>query len=448
MFQKIFLFLILFLSGFSRLPSVYAEEFMSPDLGRQIAELQKGMQSLQGVVVDLQKTVTSQNALIAAQSSRLEVLEGSRAVQMPSAGPAQTSGSSGPSLRGLAQSIQPDIGVAGTVQAHLTENTEDEEGKDTIALKELELGLSQYVDPFSRLDAILAFNDAIEDQNVEIEEAYYTRWGLPLGFSTQLGKFRSKIGKANLVHTHALETADYPLVIQDFFGEHGLSSSGVRLQNMIPNPWDVPLEISGEVLRGNNGTSFSGKSRRPIFNLHGKTFFETSDSSQLELGLTTLFGDENPTRTLVDGDGVESELENPGGQDRYGVRVFGADATMNWILPEGKTAKWQNEIYLQGRSRNPHPNDDPWGFYSLLDYRFSPRFSAGIRFDYVQPLDVTKEHFETYGISPYLTFWQSEFASFQIQYQHLEPASADAKTDDGVYLRCNFLVGSHQHPVQ
>ena len=391
--------------------------------------LYDNMQQLQRAVEGLKMTVESQNEVIKNQSIKIDALEKGGSVPGGVAVPAPQGA---PKIVGLSQGFNPEIGVVGTVQAHLTEDNADEEGKDTIALKELELGIAQYVDPYSRLDAIITFNDNLEPQNVDIEEAYYSHWGLPFGFRAQIGKFRSKIGKQNLKHLHALENADYPEVIKDFFGDEGLAASGIRLVNDIPNPWDIPLELTGEVLRGNNGRSFSGRSRRPIFNTHAKTFFEMSKDANLELGWTTLFGDENSD-----------------GQSDYGVKVYGADATFNWLLSEGRSVKFQNEIYFQRRGELVHVNDDPWGFYSLLDFRFSPKFSAGLRFDYVEPLDVKHAHVQTTAVSPYFTFWQSEFANFKIQYTHRDPAAGeDAKSDDAIFLTANFLIGAHKHPVQ
>ncbi len=409
-----------------------------------IHSLQTQMEGFQKTVRSLQTTIESQNEVIRQQAVKIDALEanqGAGQTPAPVALPAEA-----PRVAGLSQGFNPDIGVNGTVQGKSTKNTSDREGNDTVALKELELNFAHVVDPYSRADAIISFNDALENQNVNIEEAYYTRWGLPFGFTGQIGKFRSKIGKQNLMHLHQLDTTDYPLVIRDFFGEEGLASSGVRLQNTIPNPWDVPLEITGELLRGNNGPSFSGISRRPIFNTHVKTYFDLTEDSNLELGWTTLFGDENPP--VDDGTGTGTLARPAKGQDRYGVKVFGADATFNVFLPEGKKVKWQNELYFQNRSNLVHVNDDPWGFYSLADYRFSPRYSAGVRFDYLQPLDVVGQHRESTGISPYLVFWQSEFADFKLQYSHFEPANGDAKSDNLIFLQADFLIGAHKHPVQ
>ncbi len=427
------------------LPAGFAHADMNQAM---LQSIQENMKQLQQTVQSLKITVDSQNEVIRRQSIQIAGLEKRRetSVQQPQAG-AVSVPAAGPKLAGL-RGFNPDIGVVGTVQALSTQSSEDGEGNDTIALKELELNFAQVVDPYSRLDAILAFNDNIEDQNVDIEEAYYTRWGLPLGFTGQIGKFRSKIGKQNLQHLHALDTADYALVIRDFFGEEGLASSGARLQNNIPNPWDIPLEVTGEILRGNNGASFSGISRRPIFNTHVKTFFELSKETNLELGWTTLFGDENPPVAKLDGDGNEVSVTRPGGQGRYGVKVFGADATFNWFLPEGNKVKFQNELYFQNRSNLVHVNKDPWGFYSLIDYKFSPKFSTGVRFDYLEPLDVTGQHGQTTGVSPYITFWQSEYADFKLQFSHLEPQNGDGKSDNMIFLQADFLIGAHKHPVQ
>lgn len=421
----------------------YANEEMLQSMQQSLLQLQQSMK-------ELQSTVQTQNEVIQRQAIQIDALE--RASGNPGIGAGvPVSSESGVKVAGIA-GFNPEIGVTGTVQAKLTEDTADEEGNDAVALKELELSFAQVVDPYSRLDAILTFNDNLEDQNVDIEEAYYTRWGLPFGFTTQLGKFRSKIGKQNLQHLHQLETADYALVIKDFFGDEGLASSGVRLQNSIPNPWDQPIEITGELLRGNNGNSFSGVSRRPIFNTHVKTAFDMSKDSNLEIGWTTLFGDENPPRTVTDFDEndavVEESITDPKGQDRYGVKVYGADVTWNWNLSEGRKFKLQNEVYFQNRGSVVHINENPWGFYSLWDYKFSQRWSAGVRFDYLEPLDVQDGHRSTTGISPYLVFWQSEFADFKIQYSHLNPADPNAERDNAVYLTVDFLAGAHKHPVQ
>ncbi|OGW79653.1 MAG: hypothetical protein A3G33_07645 [Omnitrophica bacterium RIFCSPLOWO2_12_FULL_44_17] len=439
-FISIFFIFFVFLSQ-----TVFAEGPMVQNSQNQVAELSQTVKSLQETVKQLQLTVQSQNEVLQQQNIRIAGLEQSKTSPQQTGAVVPVSAST---TRGISQGFNPDIGMVGSVVGKLTESKEDQEGNNSIALKELELNVGHVVDPFSRADAVISFNDAIGDQNANIEEAYYTRWGLPLGFTGQIGKFRSKIGKQNLLHSHQLDTVDYPLVIRDFFGEEGLASSGARLSNMIPNPWDQAIEITGEILRGNNGTSFSGISRRPIFNSHVKTYFDLPSDANAEVGWTTLFGDENPDTIYVDDSGNTVVIHHLEGQTRYGVKVYGADLTIHMPLPEGKKLKWQNELYFQNRTNRVHPNDKPWGFYTLLDYRFSEKFSTGVRFDYVQPLDVFGNPRETTSISPYLTFWQSEYADFRLQYSHTGPENSTGKVNNELFLKTNFLIGAHKHPVE
>lgn len=408
-----------------------------------IESLQGEVRKLNETVESLHEIVRSQSRLIQEQGVKISALErGIVSQAIPQAEPERA-----PKMTGLSQGINPDIGVVGTIQAKSTQDTADGEGNDAIALKELELNISQYVDPYSRLDTVVSFNDALEAQNIEIEEGYYTHWGLPFGFQGQIGKFRSKVGKQNLLHLDQLETADYPMVVRNFFGEEGLASSGARLQNWIPNPWDIPIEVTGEILRGNNGTSFSGISRRPIFNTHLKSFFPLTDDANLELGGTVMFGDENPPTFSLDASGaLTANTPRAKGQSRYGVQIYGTDATLIWNLPQSRKLKFQNEFYVQDRTKLVHANSNPWGFYSLVDFRFHPRWSTGFRFDYVQPLDLSAGQRRSTGISPCLTFWQSEFADFQLQYSYLE--SEAGKTDNQILLKADVVIGSHKHPVQ
>ncbi|MBI4970870.1 MAG: hypothetical protein HZC17_03415 [Candidatus Omnitrophica bacterium] len=425
-----------------------AQEEVLKSLQDQLIKMQTSVEKLRATVDNQNEVIRSQQSQIISLEDKFErkigqIATGAEAARKPQ--PVKSS----PGFFGLSQGFNPDIGVVGVVQGNVSRNnTNDVDGNDTIVMKELELNFGSYVDPYSRFDATLSFNDALEDQNVDIEEAYYTRWDLPLGFTAKAGKFRAKIGKQNLLHLEQLETVDYPLVIRDFFSEEGLSSSGIRLTNQISNPWDLPLEISGELLRGNNGSSFSGISRRPIFDTHLKTFFELGDSMNLELGGTAMFGDENIPRSLIDSTGAEIFVQSPKGGGRYGVHVLGWDATLIRHLSEGRTLKFQSEWYLEDRTKLVVANSTPWGFYTLVDYRMSPLWSVGCRLDVVDPLETFDRGRPSLAISPYVTLWESEFASFILQYTHSDPGIPGERTDDAVYLKANITIGVDKHPVQ
>jgi hypothetical protein len=455
------LFVLFFLVTFALLPQkeASANEILFDSLRQQMISLQK-------TVASLQTTVEKQSQLIEGQASKILFLE--RRVENISVSPQGRAAVthapiSSPKTSGLAN-WNPEIGVIGNVVTHLTEDTEDAEGKDSIVVRELELVFGQYVDPYSRFDAAITLNDALEAQNVEIEQAYLTRYGLPLNFKAQIGKIRPKIGKANLIDRHALDLVTEPLVLSNFFAEEGWKTTGIRLQNFIPNPWDIPLEITGEVLNGRGAASFADIGRRPVFNVHLKSFFELSDIQSLELGTTALFGTDN-----LDGATLAK------GNDRFSTHVFGFDATYLHLMDGIRRVKLQSELYFQNRNfRNPvtvdsnrdgvldtfvgNLDENPWGLYVLADYKFSPRWSAGIRFDYFKPLDsieftggipssATKFGTNsTWEISPYLTLYQSEFALFRLQYSHTE--NAQGISDNQIYLQARFQIGVDRHGLQ
>lgn len=433
-----------------------ANDAMLQSMQSQIASLQKTMESLQS-------TIQNQNELIQAQGNKIQFLENrvEKGISGPSGTGTTVAGGRStlppaPPQRGLAN-WNPEIGVVGDTVAWLTQDTEDDEGRDSIAVRELELVFGQYVDPYSRFDAAITLNDALDDQNAEIEQAFYTRWGLPLGFTTVIGKFRPVIGKANLVDRHALDTTTEPLVISDFFGEEGWSTSGVRLQNYIPNPWGIPLKITGEVLNNSGARSFSGVRRRPIFNAHLSSFFQMTDTQTLELGGTSLFGTNNLSGGAI-------------GNADYDVHVFGFDLTYLHLLDGVRRLKLQSEMYFQERKfPNPvvvvnedgeeapmgHINNQPFGLYALLDYRMNEQFSIGFRGDYLKPLGsvdivdgvvVDAVNFGSaysWEISPYITFHQSEFAKFRLMYSYTERAGA--KSDNGIYLQAVVQIGTDRH---
>jgi len=446
-----------------QIPSAWAQE-MAPK------SFQDQLSRMEAAISKLQSTVNNQNEVI--QSQQIEIKDLSRKLLKQSA----EIKTDLPNVSDLAKEPEglrlpgtanwnPEVGVVGDIVAQLTEDHADEEGKDSIVVRELELVYGQYVDPYSRFDAAIVFNDGIEEQNAFIEQAYLTRYELPFNFKAQIGKFRPKIGIVNLLDRHALETVTEPLVISNFFGEEGWSTSGVRLQNYIPNPWDLPLEITGEVLNGREAPSFADRARRPAFNVHLKASFDLSESDTLDIGGTTLFGTDNLDGPLRDK-----------GNDRYSVHVFGMDGVYMHHFQDGSRFKLQSEAYIQDRNfRTPFFIDsdadglfevvetgfdnNPYGFYTLVDYKMNKNWSFGLRFDWLKPLDSLEfdesgvatgfTRFgtdKTWEISPYITLHQSEFCLFRIQYSHTE--NAQGITDDAVFFQARFQIGVDRHGLQ
>ncbi len=446
------------------------------------------LEALKQNVRDLEATVEAQAGLIEALQNqpRLQPLisapypgAGGPPVPLSSAPPPSPvpSPAAGTPVTGFS-ALNPEIGVVGDVVGTASTENAGIEGADQFTFRELEFVFGGYTDPYSRGDFALVVHD---DHGIEIEEAFLTHFSLPFALKGQIGKFRSKFGKINLKDLNALPSVNEPLVVQDLLGPEGFSHTGVRLQRLIPNPWDFFLEGTLEFVNGEEGVGhhggrvFRAGRDKPILNSHLKAYFDLTDDTGLELGGSLMVG--------------------PSQRDAGKLaHIVGTDLTLTHFMEGGKKLLWQSEFMHASRERN---NDlslfdllgeeeseaveeilldldeselaelfaalevarratrtDAWGCYSLVDFRFHPKWSVGARADYIRPLDEILTGSSAWAAAGWLTFHQSEFARVRLQYQHTDfgsPFFLDELRDshrDEVMLQVRFQIGVDRHGLQ
>ncbi len=427
-----------------------------PARAEEALEVKEELREMRGALEEMRRTLERQNETIERQQRRIDELEqklsapsatepgyppaggwakevpGARQGERPPAPAAKALG-----LPGLVGSVLPEIGVVGDIVATSSEQGADGAGNDRVSVRALELILGSYVDPYSRMDATIHFSDS---EAAEIDEAYLTRWGLPFELTGRLGRFFPKVGKAGAGHRDALSTVDMPLVIRRYFGSEGYFRTGADLSRVFEGPAGWVLEPSFGVLEGGlageGGNALGGPRRRPTIYSHLKTYKEFSDSSGLELGATHLVG---------------SKDNDP----QFEVNILGVDATyVNKPTPTTQL-KLQSELFLQHRDESFSVNADtggttyfnrhPWGAYFVADYQFAPRWSVGGRVDHVRLAETGGRPYDQ-GFSAFLTFFQSEWARWRVQYRHEE--RGPEPTDDSVFLQGTFAIGTHKHKLQ
>ena len=149
------------------------------------------MDALQSQIRDLARTVQDLRLTVENQQREIAILKG----QTP---PPFTVGATPPAVSQPPRSLQgrwnPDIGVVGDVVFLADSPKADEEGADRVSVRELEFVFGSAVDPYSRFDATLAISDF---ETMEVEEAYLTRFDLPLDFTAPGGRFFSRVRKKN-----------------------------------------------------------------------------------------------------------------------------------------------------------------------------------------------------------------------------------------------------------
>jgi len=325
--------------------------------------------------------------------------------------------------------LNPELSVTGDVFLVGGDNLREE-----FQLAGAELDLQSDLDPYTRMHVVVGFHgEAAHEEKAEhehsggeVEEAYLTWLHLPSSLTLTVGKKRQQFGILNRWHAHALDQADLPWVLTESFGDHGLVGTGVSVDWLMPSLWAEVNELTVEVSNGDNETAFAGSDwERPSLVARLKSYWDLSEDAYFELGLDAAHG-------AADSDG---DLWND---------FLALDATYNWN-PAGHTV--YQDVTVRGmllharRELGPGETRESWGGYLYGQGKLSRRWIAGARFDWVEDQLVSDQR--RWGITPYLTFWQSEFVRLRGQLTHLDDNVTGS--DRQFVLQATFAAGPHKH---
>ncbi len=435
-----------------RLPASVLAETSNDEVAAELKEMKKMLQAQneliqkqQARIEELERKVATAPAAAGVMRSGTEELApppvsvSSPEPTAPTAQPPTPAGTRPGALPGQIGSLLPEIGLIADITAATSEEGGDAEGNDRISAREIELVVGSNVDPYSRLDANLTFSDFEE---AGVEEAYLTRWGLPADLTARFGRFFPKVGKQASIHRDSLPTIDEPLVIRRYFGSEGYNRTGADLSRIFEGVAGWLFQPSVGILEGGTGeggTVFGATRRRPTIYTHLKGYKDLSESASLEFGVTHLAGSSD----------ADAAFE---------VNVLGVDATyLNNLSPQAKLLL-QSELFVQQRDEafsiggttgeTTRFDRHPWGAYALAEYRFAPQWAVGARADHVRRVDSGLggvRHYDQ-GLSGFLTFYQSEWARWRLQFRHEE--RGPEPTDDSVMLQGTFAIGTHKHKIQ
>jgi hypothetical protein len=337
--------------------------------------------------------------------------------------------------------LNPDISAIGDFLADFSPDEATLEGGDRFQMREVEVGLQGAVDPYFRFDVFLGFHP----EEIEVEEAFATTLSLPANLQAKLGKFHLPFGKVNLTHRPELHTIDYPLYLQEYFGEEGLSSTGAWL-SVIGAPLGFYQELS---VVATNGTAFRAHEESEglasaaqeeeeggkdlgedlvdrLFVGHFKNSIDLTEAGNLELGASLATAEEEEGRTSL----------------------YGIDATYRWKPPQ--LAKYRSAI-LQAEVgwRDAKEGDTRLGAFAFGQWQLTRRAYVGARWDYVELPEAEGEvEIVDASISAgqvILRYFPTEFSQLRAVYERQVPEEGDAL--DRVLFQATFALGPHRpHP--
>ncbi len=335
---------------------------------------------------------------------------------------------------GASQTYNPDISVIGDfLGTFIRPGTgllfedggfEKNEFADRFSFREVELTFQSVIDPYARADFILTMEDA---SKFEIEEGTLTLISLPYGIQPKAGIFKAAFGKINRTHRPELPFVDYPNVVKNLLGPDGLKMTGLSVSWLVPNPWDMWIEATGEVS--------TPTERDTMFLMHLKAFHDITPNSSLQVGISGATG-VMPEGLLAD---------NQRRVDMEGFNITYAWKPVTERLKPYRSFVWQTEVMAS----QPHDRNlsNAWGGYTFAEYQLTRRNHVGLRLDYSQFLTHRKGDYEA-AVSPYWTFWQSDFARYRLTYTHTERNITEGPGgDDAVMMQATFSIGAHRpHP--
>jgi hypothetical protein len=324
-----------------------------------------------------------------------------------------------------------------------------------------ELSLYSVVDPYFELLA----NFHLSEEGFEIEEAYVTTRKIPGGFKIKAGKFLSSFGRLNGQHAHYWNFADQPVVYYGFLGGHGLDEKGVNVSWVAP--MDLYLIIGGEVLQGENETSFGAEgfedetlgvevedsTATNVYTGFMKASFDIGNLSVL-LGVSGACGGTriNHEIDVVDeGHGVDARTS-----------LLDGELTLKYAIDSYRYISWQSEYlyrnmkgdYLNNNSGTLEVNDlekKQSGFYTQLVIKPAMLWRIGARYEMLQMNDIkigglAQDVDENLSkSSAMIDYSPSEFSFIRIQYNFdkTKYKSDEVKVNHEVILQMNMAIGAH-----
>ena len=354
------------------------------------------------------------------------------------------------------QKLNPEISVSGDLLANYTDQSGTRRRAD-IEIRGLELNFQSYLDPFSRIKATAH----ISDDGVELEEVYMTRFSVLGDASLDLGRFRQQFGVVNRWHEDALDQVQYPLALRNIFGDCGLHQTGASLDFVLPE-WGTAYQgLTVQVTNSENDRLFDGETLgNPSMLLHYNNYRDLSPDTYLELGLSGLFGWSDEWNVMDQGSLVTDT-------DSLGTQVYGVDLSMLWEPLDRalyRKLEWRSELYFLNRDilapdGSGRDTLNAWGAYSYLQTKLGRSVEAGIRGDYYKPdskdyaavpgaslapLAYTDSGPYRWQVGPYLTWWQSEFVKYRLEYDYADGEGMENAAHT-LWLQAIFAAGPHKH---
>jgi len=353
------------------------------------------------------------------------------------------------------QALNPEISVVGDSVSWYGD-TEGDDRRSDFGLRVLGVHFESYLDPYSKLKACVP----VGDNGAELGEAYITRYDMGKNMNLTLGKFHQQFGVVNRWHVPGLDQVEFPLALRQILGGP-LESTGVSLDWSFPGSTSGAQGLTLQLTNGTNARVFGQNARNfPTALVRYTNYRDLSKDKYVEVGVTALAGQNNHWSMNQPGTGIYTENRN------LETWMLGADLTLLWEPTEAMRYRnwlWRTEAYYLNKNilapdGSGKDSINAWGAYSYLQNKISRTTEIGARLDYykpdvksyantaglsLNPLAVTTSGSRQWQVSPYLTWWQSPWVKWRLEYNRRW--GKGLPDDNRLLVQCTFAAGPHKH---
>ena len=353
------------------------------------------------------------------------------------------------------QALNPEISVTGDFLFSTRDDSISDHYSD-FNFRTLGVHVESWLDPYTHFKSALEFHEG----ETELGEAYFTLFNLGKDINLTLGKFRQQFGVVNRWHKHGLDQVDYPLALREIFGNDGLNQTGVSVDWLMPPLGESAQQLTFQLTDGSNHRLFGGNtSNQPSLLAHYKNYRDLSKDTYMEWGLSGLVG-WNEEWEVGSFTTTQDSLKT--------TTVLGADFTVLWEPTERmryRNIEWRSEAYWLNKDILAPDGScadtiRALGLYSYLQSKINRTIDIGVRGDFympdtksyaanpnwtsLSPLAVTAKNPYLSQVSPYVTWWQSPFVMFRVEYDYSNGRGIE-NPEHVVWLQAVFAAGPHKH---
>jgi hypothetical protein len=308
------------------------------------------------------------------------------------------------------------------------------------ALQSGELFISAPIDPFLRGYASLAGSS---EEGFDIEEAALITTGLPWNLTVKGGRFFADVGRLSHWHIEQLPFVDRPPSLERLIpGES--RAEGAELTWLAPTEHyfrvttglydsigerdELPPDVGSQSSRGFDELTWL---------VHPSTYFDLTDTLNLELGGTLATIPKRGTRFLY---GADATLRHQPGTSRfYQGFVLGSE----WYWNDEEFEEVQVDV--DPITGDPILGDKRFhrnGGYGYVETFLGRQYSVGVRGDYAQEAVGPRMIQRTW--SAFATWRPSEFQRLRFQFDQIG-LDGPEKNDQRFSLQWTAFLGSHTH---